>query len=138
MQLDDSVRQEALDLPDDYGTSDEVGAASGPSLGDDIHALLTDGKTYLEAEIAYQKSRAGFTADRLKGVFGFGLLAVGLLHLALIAVTVGILLALIPYVGALAATAIVTVALVGGAVVLLKSVKKRVSAISKAFSEDRK
>ena len=124
-----------LDLPDDYDNPDEEPGAAGPSLTDDLLALFEDGKTYAEAEVAYQKSRAGFAANRLKGVIAFGLGAFGVLHLALIALTVGLVIALVPLVGPWAATAIVTAALVIAGVVLLRLLKGRIDDIRDAFSE---
>ena len=124
-----------LDLPDDYDNPDEEPGAAGPSLTDDLLALFEDGKTYAEAEVAYQKSRAGFAANRLKGAIAFGLGAFGVLHLALIALTVGLVIALVPLVGPWAATAIVTAALVIAGVVLLRLLKGRIDDIRDAFSE---
>ena len=124
-----------LDLPDDYDNPDEEPGAAGPSLTDDLLALFEDGKTYAEAEVAYQKSRAGFAANRLKGAIAVGLGAFGVLHLALIALTVGLVIALVPLVGPWAATAIVTAALVIAGVVLLRLLKGRIDDIRDAFSE---
>jgi Flp pilus assembly pilin Flp len=126
-----------LDLPDDHGPPDDAELASGPSLTDDLTALFEDGKTYAEAEIAYQKSRAAFTADRARGAAGYALLAFGFVHLALIAATVGVLIALIPWIGAWGATAVVTVTLLAGAVLLFRLVKGRFDEISSAFTETR-
>src|SRR5690606_5989889 len=41
------------------------------SLIEDVEALIEDGRTYLEAEIAYQKTRAAFVADRAKAALIF-------------------------------------------------------------------
>ena len=89
------------------------------SLLGDLDALLADGKTYLESEVAYQKSRAGFTANRLKWSVIYGAAAFGLLHLALIALTVGVVIALSPLTGPWIATGIVVALLVIGALLLL-------------------
>lgn len=125
-----------LDLPDDYDAADQGEPNYGPSLIDDVMALMEDGKTYAEAEITYQKSRAAFTANRLKGAVVFGLGAFGVLHLALIAFAVGLVIALVPLVGPWAATAIVTLALVLLGIVLLRLLKGRIDDIRSAFSED--
>lgn len=126
-----------LDLPDDYGAPEDEDGQAGPSLTDDLTALIEDGKTYAEAELAFQKSRAAFTADRAKGAVGYALLGLGFLHLALIAATVGLLFALIPTVGPWGATAIVTITLLVGAAVLLRLVKARVDEIASAFGDDK-
>lgn len=126
-----------LDLPDDHGGPEEDESAARSSLTDDIVALIEDGRTYAESEIAYQKSRAAFTADRAKGAAAYALLAIGLLHLALVAITIGVLFALIPLVGAWGATGIVTAVLVGSALLLLRLVKGRFDEIASAFGEDK-
>lgn len=126
-----------LDLPDEH----EVPEAEGEdgerfSLTDDVMALLEDGKTYAEAELRFQKSRAGYIGNRLKGAIAFGLGAFGVLHLALIAATVGLVIALAPVVGAWAATAIVTIALIAVGIVLLRLLKARLDDIRDAFEEE--
>ena len=124
-----------LDLPDDYDPDDAGEGAHGPSLAEDVFALLEDGKTYAEAEVAFQKSRAGFTANRLKGVIAFGLGAFGVFHLALIAFTVGAVIALMPLIGPWGATAVVTVALILVGVILLRLLKGRIDDIRNAFTD---
>ncbi|UOR14943.1 phage holin family protein [Qipengyuania aquimaris] len=124
-----------LDLPDDYEPETEDHGDPGPSLTDDLVALLEDGKTYAEAEVAYQKSRAGFTANRLKGAIAFGLGAFGVFHLALIAFTVGAVIALMPLLGPWGATALVTVILIAAGVIMLRLLKGRIDDIRDAFSD---
>lgn len=124
-----------LDLPDEHEPPEADGEQRGPSLTDDLFALLEDGRTYAEAEVAFQKSRASFVANRTKGAIAFGLGAFGVFHLALIALTVGAVFALVPLVGPWAATAIVTVALVVAGLVLLRLLKGRIDDIRDAFSE---
>lgn len=77
------------------------------SLGDDLEALIEDAKTYLDAELSYQKSRAGFVANRLKQTIGYGLVAIYFAILATIGLTVGLIIALTPYLAAWGATAVV-------------------------------
>ncbi|GAB5350842.1 MAG: hypothetical protein CL575_08785 [Altererythrobacter sp.] len=127
-----------LDVPGEYpsDTENDGGTADRPSLADDLLALFEDGKTYAEAEMAYQKSRAGYTANRLKGALALGFGAFGVLHLALIALTVGVVIALTPLVGPWIATAIVTVALIVIGIILLKMLKARIDDIRAAFSDD--
>ena len=127
-----------LDVPDDFN-SEEESAGDGsaqPSLADDLLALFEDGKTYAEAELAYQKSRAGYTANRLKGALALGLGAFGVLHLALIALTVGVVIALAPLVGPWIATAIVTIALIIAGIIMLMMLKSRIDDIRNAFSDN--
>ena len=125
-----------LDLPDEYEPPEDDGADRGPSLTDDILALIDDGKTYAEAEVAFQKSRAGYAANRAAGAVAFGLGAFGVFHLALIAATVGLVIALVPLVGPWIATAIVTLALVVTGLILLRLLKGRIEDIRSAFEDD--
>ena len=127
-----------LDVPDDFNSEEESAGdhSAQPSLADDLLALFEDGKTYAEAELAYQKSRAGYTANRLKGALALGLGAFGVLHLALIALTVGIVIALAPLVGPWIATAIVTIALIIAGIIMLMMLKSRIDDIRNAFSDN--
>jgi hypothetical protein len=124
-----------LDIPDDYEPSEQERKSGEASLVDDVVALFSDGKTYAEAELAFQKSRAGYTANRAKGAIAFGLAAFGVFHLALIAATVGLVIALVPLIGPWGATAVVTLALIVIGIVLLRMLKGRVDDIRTAFSE---
>lgn len=124
-----------LDLPDEHEPPEADESHRGSSLTDDVFALLEDGKTYAEAELAFQKSRAGFMANRAKGAIAFGLGAFGVFHLALIAGTVGVVLALVPLVGPWIATIIVTTALIFAGLVLLRLLKGRIDDMRDAFSE---
>ena len=126
-----------LDLPDEHDAPDQQGDDGHEfSLTEDVLALIEDGKTYAEAELRFQKSRAAFIANRTKGAIAFGLGAFGVLHLALIAATVGLVIALVPIIGAWGATALVTVALVIAGVILLRLLKSRLDDIRAAFDEE--
>jgi integral membrane sensor domain MASE1 len=81
------------------------------SLVEDLRQMATDGRTLLEAELAYQKSRAAVAGAGAKGVAGWGALALALVFFTLMALVVGALLILATYLGAIAATAIVVAAL---------------------------
>ncbi len=107
----------------------------GPSLGDDVMALIDDGKTYLEAELQFQKSRATFAADRGRSGAIYGLAAVLLVHLALIALAVGTVIALAPVIGAWASTALVVGLLLVLGGLLGLAAKRRFAQLSSAFSE---
>ncbi|MDG5749431.1 phage holin family protein [Qipengyuania sp. XHP0207] len=141
MRDDDSDREAGeysgpLDTPDDYEPEEQVQGHSDPSLMDDVVALFEDGKTYAEAEIAYQKSRAGFAANQLKGAVALIFAAFGVFHLALIALVVGLVIALVPIIGPWAATGLVTLALIIAGVILLRVLKGRIDAIRDAYSEN--
>lgn len=128
-----------LDLPDEHEPPEaEDDDGQYYSLTDDVLALLEDGKTYAEAELRFQKSRAGYIANRAKGAVAFALGAFGVLHLALIAATVGLVIALAPMVGAWGATAIVTLAFILAGLLLLRLLKQRLDDIRDAFDEEDK
>ena len=84
--------------------------AAGPaqrSLVDDVRQMVYDGRTLLEAELAYQKSRAAVAGAGAKGVAVWGALALALVFFTLMAAVVGALLVLAQCLGALAAMGIV-------------------------------
>lgn len=111
-------------------------AGGGGSLLEDVDALIADGKTYLEAEAAYQKTRAGYAANRLKWTAVYGAAALGLLHLALIALTVGIVIALVPLVGPWLATAVVVAILLLGALLFVQKLRAKLGDIRAVFEDD--
>ena len=82
-------------------------AGSDHSLSEDISSAFEDGKTYLEAELAYQKSRAAFAAHEIKAGLGLATLMLAFLHLALMGLVVGLIIALAPVIGAFAAIGLV-------------------------------
>ena len=103
------------------------------SLTDELTALLDDGRTYLEAEVAYQKSRAIFTASESKRGLYTLLATFAFLHAALIALVVGGLLALVPVLGGLGAMLAVTLGLAAAAVVTGLITRRRFSRVSRLY-----
>ena len=106
------------------------------SLQDDVSALYDDGKTYLDAEFAYQKTRLSFAADRGKNAAIFGVAALGLAHLGLIALAVGLVLALATLIGPLAATLVVAVVLLGLAAWLGLKAKNAATEAARPFGSN--
>ena len=84
------------------------------ALGDGIRALLEDGQTLFEAELAFQQARAGYALGRAKGIAILLVAALFLAFFFLVALVVGLLLALIPWVGPWGALGIVGLALLAG------------------------
>lgn len=72
----------------------DTGDAATRSLVDDVKRLVEDGRTLAEAELAYQKSRAAVAGEGAKGVLGWGALALALVFFVLMALVVGLLIAL--------------------------------------------
>lgn len=85
--------------------------AADRSLLDDVQQLITDGRTLLEAELAYQKSRAAVAGQAAKSVAAWGGLAVVLVCFALMALTFGLVLGLASVIGPWLATLVTVVAL---------------------------
>ncbi len=105
-------------------------------MGDDLTALVDDGKAYVEAELAFQKSRAAFAAHEIKAGAAFALVMLAFLHLALMGIVVGLIIALAPIVGAFGATAIM-----GGALLIMTGLfgwlaVRRFRKISAAFDNE--
>lgn len=124
------------------GVEDETGFESTDerpvrSLTDDISALIDDGKTYAEAELAFQKSRLSFVAGKSKSGIGYSLAALGFLHLALIGLVVGGIFTLATLVGPGLATLIVFGVLLVFAVLAGFAAKARFEKIGTAFEDGR-
>ena len=85
---------------DDQRLSYRIDDPRERSLADDLRQLAEDGKAYAEAELAYQKSRAAVAGQGVKGIAIFGALAAALVFFALMALTLGLVLALTPVIGA--------------------------------------
>jgi Flp pilus assembly protein TadB len=109
-------------------------AAPAPSLLDDIQALIADGRTYAETELAFQKSRAFYAAGRGKAIALFGALAAVLLVFALFALVVGTILVLTPSVGPLLAMLYVVGGLLFTAALCGLVVLRNVQRLKRAFS----
>lgn len=89
----------------------EQAAAAERSLVDDVRQLVDDGRTLLEAELAYQKSRAAVAGAGARGIAGWGALALALVFFALMALVMGLLLALTPLLGGWGAMLLVVLGL---------------------------
>ena len=79
-------------LPDDYEAEPDF----EDSLVEELAALIDGGRTYAEAELAFQRTRAKLTR-RLIGVsLALVVVALILLHIAFLALAVGLVIALEP------------------------------------------
>ena len=112
-------------------------ASQGRSLTDDLVALLDDGKTYIEAEVQFQKTRAAFALDRGRSGAIYGVVALTLVWLALVALVVGLVIALTPEIGPWAATAVVVVVLAAGGAFFAWRAKQRFARLVEAYRETR-
>lgn len=103
------------------------------SLAEDVSALYEDGRTYVEAELAFQKSRAAYAGENTKQGIIFGLAAFAFLHLALIGLVVGLIFALAPIIGGFIATAVVVGTLLAGVGLFGWLAAKRFRNVSASF-----
>ena len=112
--------------------------AAKRSLVDDVKHLASDGRTLLEAELAYQKSRAAVAGAAIKGIAGWAALALALVFFALMALVVGLLLGIAELVGIWVATSVTVllVLLVAGLSGLAAS--KRWKRMAAALGDDAK
>lgn len=99
------VGSSGVHSPAEGGAVDEV--AEHRSLIDDVEVLIDDSRTYLEAELNFQKTRALFVSDRAKGVALYALLGLMFAWMALIGLTIGLIFALTPSLGGWGATGVV-------------------------------
>jgi positive regulator of sigma E activity len=88
-----------------------IAEADERGFAEEVRQLVDDGRTLIEAELAYQKSRAAVFGLAAKSIAGWLALALTLLFFALMALVMGALLALAPLVGGFGAMVLVVLAL---------------------------
>lgn len=132
-------------LPDsgDIRLPDPPGANAGQeasdttrSLVDDIEELILDAKTYFDAELSYQKSRASFVGNALKRTVAFAVVAAVLALFAFGGLVVGLIIALTPLITAWGATAVVVGALLLLAYLLVSKAAESWGEMMAAIHED--
>jgi len=106
------------------------------SLLEDAGALLEDGRTYIEAELAYQKSRALHVVDRGKSALVCAIAGALFALLTLIGLTVGLIISLAQVVGPWIASIAVVLVMAGIAGLLLRAAQRRWNALMAAFIAD--
>ncbi len=126
----------AATYPQDGSAPHAEPSAATRSLADDLEALVEDARTYLDAEMSYQKIRAGFVGDRLKKTVAFGAVAAYFAVLATIGLTVGLIIALTPLITAWGATALVVLALLLVAYLLVRKAGRAWNDIMGAVKSD--
>ncbi len=134
--LDDDLPEGRDDHDAEVDSDPEEYAGPERSLADDVNALIDDGKTYIEAEVAFQKTRLSLVVDRSKSGVVFILAALAFLHLALIGLVIGSIISLIPLVGPFPATLIVVGVLLIGMAIFLLMAKGKFSSLANAFKDD--
>ncbi|WP_296716719.1 phage holin family protein [Erythrobacter sp.] len=132
------LQEPPADAPgaDDDAADSPFAAAEDALTGlrEEIAVLVEDARTYAEAEVAFQKTRAtiaGKTAGRAAAML---VLALVLLHLALIALAVGAVIALAPLVTIWGAIAIVVGVLLIGVAALVLAARKDADVVAALFN----
>ena len=110
--------------------------AAERSLVEDIKHLASDGRTLLEAEFAYQKSRAAVASAGAKGIAGWASLALALVFFALMALVIGVLLGIAEFIGIWAATAVTVVLVLAAAGLAGLAAGRRWKRMSAALSDE--
>ncbi|WP_338465800.1 phage holin family protein [Novosphingobium sp. ZN18A2] len=87
---------------------DEDGSAEEPLVFDSLRDLIDDGQTLVQAELAYQQSRIVYAWGRSKIIAGLVVLGLAFFFFTLMALVVGLLLAIAPLFGKWGALAVVT------------------------------
>ncbi len=118
------------------GSDSGTDSAPPRSLLDDAGDLLVDIRTWADAELAYQKTRASFVGSTLKRMVAFGIAGALLGLFALGGLTVGLIIALTPLVTAWGATAIVVGALLVAAFVAVNMASKALRELTAAVREN--
>lgn len=103
------------------------------SLNEDLRQLAQDARAYAEAELQFQKTRAAYAASASKSVLVYAVVALVLVFFAVMALVVGLVIALAPLITAWGSTAVVTLVLLGLAAFLILRAKKRVGVMMKVF-----
>jgi hypothetical protein len=138
----DGAGQEDAALPDApadiHAPADDTAASPEEDFDDslmgEIGALIDDGRTYAEAEIAFQKTRAKLAGRTIGVAAGSLVLAIILLHIALLALAVGLVIALAPLVTIWGAIAIVVGGLLAGMAFFVWVAAKSGSKVSGLFA----
>lgn len=115
-------------------------SAENVALTEEVRQIANDARTLAQAEIAYQKARGLFAADKAKSIAILGAIAAGFAFFALMAAVVGSVIALGPVLGLWGAMAAVTLALLAivafcGLLILL-NVRELKSVLSEPERDD--
>ena len=124
-------------MPIDIEAAPSLSDAQQRSLNDDLHGLARDAKAYAEAELRFQKSRASYVASASKSVAILAVAALVAVFFAVMALVVGLVIALGPLLTPWGSMAVVTLALLAIAALLLLKAKKRVGIMMSVLGQDK-
>lgn len=120
----------------DWQNRDTGESGDSASIFEDVVTLIDDGRTLVEAELAYQKTRLSYAGRRGRNAAIFGAIAAVLVVFALFGLVMGAILALTPRFGAWGATALVVGVLVVVAILCALAAASNARMIAKAFRDD--
>jgi len=124
------------DMPADPTTVGPPEEGLSESLTEELAALIDDGRTYVEAELNFQKTRAGLAGKNAGIALGLAVVAIVVLHVAVLALAVGLVMALAPLVTIWGSIAIVVGGLLAVTALLGWQAAKRGQRIGAIFARD--
>ncbi|MEQ8412027.1 MAG: phage holin family protein [Erythrobacter sp.] len=124
------------DMPADPTTVGAPEEGLNESLTEELAALIDDGRTYAEAELNFQKTRASLAGKNAGIALGLVVVAVVVLHVAVLAFAVGMVIALAPLVTIWGSIAIVVGALLLATGLLGWQAAQRGKRIGAIFAKD--
>jgi hypothetical protein len=130
-------RQRALEDTSEPFENPALSEARERSLNEDLHQLAQDARSYAEAELQFQKTRAAYAASATKSIAIYAVVALVLVFFAAMALVVGLVIALAPLLTPWGSMAVVTLALLGLAVFLLLRAKKRAAVLMSVIGGDK-
>ncbi|WP_156839400.1 phage holin family protein [Novosphingobium aquimarinum] len=107
------------------------------SLQDDLRDLADEARTAAEAEFAFQKSRATYAGKSLPKIAGLLVGAAVLAFFAMMALVVGLIIALAPLLTAWGSMALVTIVLLGLALVVALVARSKFKETMVIIGDDR-
>lgn len=109
--------------------------AENPTLAEDLRLLAQDARALAQAELAFQKTRAAYAGEQARGIALLGAVALVLAFFALMALVVGLVIALGPVLSPWGAMAVVTAALLLIAVTFALLAKARFTRMVATISD---
>lgn len=103
------------------------------TLLEDLRLLASETRSMARTEIAFQKSRAAYATSEVRNVAVLTGIAAVFIFFAIMASVVGLVIALVPLIGAWGATALVTFALLLVAGLCAIAAKRRISRLMGAI-----
>lgn len=107
------------------------------SLHDDLRVLAEEARTAAEAEFAFQKSRAAYAGKALPKIAGLLVGAAVLVFFAVMALVVGLVIALAPLLTPWGSMALVTIVLLALALLLALMARSRFETTMVIIGDDR-